>query len=268
MKREDESEHQREHRGEYSPAERQVIEDVHKAINCSCVTPKGLAKIELLVLDRYETLVHEREEEPKGLYGKYRVYKYPSGEEVTDCFVLRPEKDPAARKALGAYAASGVSEALPRPLRLAQEAREGEAAVMRAAKAELVGKIEELKREISEHKFHIADRNRELTETRDSLVKLAQERDEAIKERNAATADFAGAKAAEDKAIAAATDMKEEVKKIGVELKRERLLAKIVRRERDFYRSILKAIAWELEQPGKAGLTSGMLGSILGGKTP
>lgn len=40
----------------------------------------------------------------KGLYGKYTVINNDTGEEVTDCFVLRPKKDMAARAALKAYA--------------------------------------------------------------------------------------------------------------------------------------------------------------------
>ncbi|NPV09308.1 MAG: hypothetical protein HPY83_15285 [Anaerolineae bacterium] len=43
--------------------------------------------------------------EPKGLYDKYRVRKTDTGEELEgDYFVLRPGRDPAARKALAAYA--------------------------------------------------------------------------------------------------------------------------------------------------------------------
>lgn len=41
--------------------------------------------------------------EKMGLYSKYRVTEAGKGE-VAGCFVLRPEKDPAARIALGAYA--------------------------------------------------------------------------------------------------------------------------------------------------------------------
>lgn len=41
-----------------------------------------------------------------GLYGKYIVYKNKDGSLVTDCFILRPAKDPAAVAALRAYAAA------------------------------------------------------------------------------------------------------------------------------------------------------------------
>lgn len=41
-----------------------------------------------------------------GLYGKYTVLKNEDGSLVTNCFVLRPEKDPAAVAALRAYAAA------------------------------------------------------------------------------------------------------------------------------------------------------------------
>ena len=41
-----------------------------------------------------------------GLYRKYTVYKNKDGSLVTDCFILRPAKDPAAVAALRAYAAA------------------------------------------------------------------------------------------------------------------------------------------------------------------
>ncbi|TLS37766.1 hypothetical protein [Pseudalkalibacillus caeni] len=41
-----------------------------------------------------------------GLYVKYEVRKKSDGSTVTGCFVLRPDKDQAARKALKAYAAA------------------------------------------------------------------------------------------------------------------------------------------------------------------
>ena len=44
----------------------------------------------------------------KGLKRKYIVFKSDTGEMVENCFVLRPDKDPAAVAALRAYA--GVSE--------------------------------------------------------------------------------------------------------------------------------------------------------------
>lgn len=45
--------------------------------------------------------------EPRaGLYGKYTVYKNKDGSLVTDCFILRHVKDPAAVAALRAYAAA------------------------------------------------------------------------------------------------------------------------------------------------------------------
>lgn len=40
----------------------------------------------------------------KGLYVKYIVRKIDTGEIVDGCFVLRPDRDPAARAALVAYA--------------------------------------------------------------------------------------------------------------------------------------------------------------------
>ena len=52
------------------------------------------------------TLIPPKEPERAGLYGKYTVYKNKDGSLVTDCFILRPAKDPAAVAALRAYAAT------------------------------------------------------------------------------------------------------------------------------------------------------------------
>ena len=46
-----------------------------------------------------------KEAEP-GLYHKYRVYDNESGASIDGCFVLRPDKDFAARDALHTYAAA------------------------------------------------------------------------------------------------------------------------------------------------------------------
>lgn len=48
----------------------------------------------------------QNEPERAGLYGKYTVHKNSDGSLVTDCFILRPAKDPAAVAALRAYAAA------------------------------------------------------------------------------------------------------------------------------------------------------------------
>lgn len=45
-----------------------------------------------------------QEEPKKGLYNKFTVINNETGEEVKDCFVLRPEIDYAARQALETYA--------------------------------------------------------------------------------------------------------------------------------------------------------------------
>lgn len=50
-----------------------------------------------------------------GLYAKYRVEK--NGEPVENCFVLEPEDDPAARKALEAYADATDNNELAADLR-------------------------------------------------------------------------------------------------------------------------------------------------------
>ena len=57
-------------------------------------------------IDEMPTLTPPNEPERAGLYGKYTVYKNKDGSLVTDCFILRPAKDPAAVAALRAYAAA------------------------------------------------------------------------------------------------------------------------------------------------------------------
>ena len=57
----------------------------------------------------------ERDDEP-GLYAKYNVFKVKDGTSVYNCFVLRPDKDPAARVALRAYAEETENEALRKDL--------------------------------------------------------------------------------------------------------------------------------------------------------
>jgi hypothetical protein len=116
----------------FTPAEGQLIEDARKVLTSSALTSKGLAEIEQMVLDAYEALVHlekgeKKAKDPKGLYGKYVIFKArdvqfqekkPHYNVLFDavalegCFVLRPEKDKAARKALGTYAVSGIDPEL------------------------------------------------------------------------------------------------------------------------------------------------------------
>ncbi len=48
----------------------------------------------------------------RGLYVKYNVVKADTGETVYDCFVLRPDRDPAAVNALRAYADATQNKAL------------------------------------------------------------------------------------------------------------------------------------------------------------
>ena len=50
------------------------------------------------------TLTPPNEPERASLYGKYTVYKNKDWSLVTNCFVRRPDKDPAAVAALRAYA--------------------------------------------------------------------------------------------------------------------------------------------------------------------
>lgn len=50
--------------------------------------------------------------EQSGLYEKYVVIKKVDGTTITDCFILVPEKDPAAVVAMQAYAAATENKAL------------------------------------------------------------------------------------------------------------------------------------------------------------
>lgn len=50
--------------------------------------------------------------EQKGLYDKYMVIKVVDGTVIEDCFILRPDKDPAAVKAMQAYAAATENKTL------------------------------------------------------------------------------------------------------------------------------------------------------------
>lgn len=52
----------------------------------------------------------------KGLYGKFLVIKVVDGTVIDDCFILRPQKDPAAVKALQTYAAHTENRALAEDL--------------------------------------------------------------------------------------------------------------------------------------------------------
>jgi len=122
--------------------------------------------------------------------------------------------------------------------------------LMRATKPELIGKIRKLERSVGDLEHDLAGRDDELKATHDSLEKTTKERDEAIKERDAFKVELAGAGGLAGQIKAEVDATKVEIKKLQVEIKRERILAKVVRKERDLYRSILKAIAWELDQPG------------------
>jgi hypothetical protein len=48
----------------------------------------------------------------KGLKAKYLVFKADTGESVDNCFILRPDKDPAAVEAIRAYASATDNETL------------------------------------------------------------------------------------------------------------------------------------------------------------
>ena len=47
-----------------------------------------------------------------GLKAKYLVFKADTGEKVDNCFILRPDKDPAAEEALRSYASATDNETL------------------------------------------------------------------------------------------------------------------------------------------------------------
>lgn len=103
-----------------------------------------------------------------GLYSKYDVVK--DGETVEDCFVLRPDRDPAARVALRAYANTTDD------LRLASDLREWLDAIynaiaeseMEAVKlvvyegivADRTREVERTKRAADEAEFMLADAQR------------------------------------------------------------------------------------------------------------
>lgn len=63
-------------------------------------------------LEPYET---PDSDEESGLYGKYEVTK--NGEAVENCFVLKPESDPAAREALWEYISETDDDELAEDLR-------------------------------------------------------------------------------------------------------------------------------------------------------
>lgn len=71
--------------------------------------PYLLSEIERLTAELQAYKQQEKRPEPcddyyDGLKVKYRVYKARNNEPVEGCFVLRPDKDPAAVEALRAYA--------------------------------------------------------------------------------------------------------------------------------------------------------------------
>lgn len=76
-----------------------IFEAEHSAVLLSDVS-----KMMREWVERQPTLTPPNEPERAGLYGKYTVYKNKDGSLVTDCFILRPAKDPAAVAALRAYA--------------------------------------------------------------------------------------------------------------------------------------------------------------------
>lgn len=69
------------------------------------------------------TIFKQRKEARKnmsdqGLKVKYDVLNLETGENISDCFVLRPDRDPAAAKALAAYAEATENQALSSDIKL------------------------------------------------------------------------------------------------------------------------------------------------------
>lgn len=60
--------------------------------------------------------VSPADDKRSGLKQKYRVYKADDNAPVEDCFVLRPEKDPAARIAMEAYAKATENKVLAKDI--------------------------------------------------------------------------------------------------------------------------------------------------------
>lgn len=88
-----------------------IIEEIQSSLEIPSYSEhdKGFDDGLKYVLDLIEnppTLTPPNEPERAGLYGKYTVYKNKDGSLVTDCFILRPAKDPAAVIALRSYAAA------------------------------------------------------------------------------------------------------------------------------------------------------------------
>ena len=95
---------------------RRIMIDEHRCFGCghehSCGT-RGCA-IMRNAADRLSEMEAEREkpltaflapmDADKGLKRKFLVFKSDTGEMVENCFILRPDKDPAAVEALRAYA--------------------------------------------------------------------------------------------------------------------------------------------------------------------
>ena len=88
-----------------------VVEEIQSSLDIPSYSEhdKGFydgLKYVLGLIEKAPTLTPPNEPERVGLYGKYTVYKNKDGSLVTDCFILRPAKDPAAVAALRAYAAT------------------------------------------------------------------------------------------------------------------------------------------------------------------
>lgn len=84
----------------------ECFEQCSPSLQKELVMQKEVFELAITALRSMPTLTPPNEPEHAGLYGKYTVYKNKDGSLVTDCFILRPAKDPAAVAALRAYAAA------------------------------------------------------------------------------------------------------------------------------------------------------------------
>lgn len=75
------------------------------------------AKIALAAIDIVRNTTPPYDPDYPGLKHKYNVYKAEDWSRVENCFVLRPDKDPAARMALLEYANQTDSKSLERDIR-------------------------------------------------------------------------------------------------------------------------------------------------------
>ena len=82
----------------------QAILDRLAAYQDTGLTPEEVAELAKVKQEGRLVILPCDENDYRGLKVKYRVFKVRNNEPVENCFVLRPDKDPAARAALECYA--------------------------------------------------------------------------------------------------------------------------------------------------------------------